>query len=185
MPAALLIHGGGNGLDLIQNWKNFAEHNNIILVGHTVHLGEIFETATAPYLYPLTMDALSAEWNRCSSNLRLCSAGWLFDVGMFDPQYFADGKVFAAVMTSDFNWIVHRATPKIPIALYIRYHDGFFTVAHVQRTSNLLALNGFPVRMIISPNLDHNYCGVADIVTAGWLIPNADVWNFFSQASPP
>src|SRR5215469_1473366 len=39
-------------VDLIQEWKNFAEHNNIILVGPTLHLGRTLETATAPYLYP-------------------------------------------------------------------------------------------------------------------------------------
>jgi len=97
---------------------------------------------------------------------------------MFDSQYFAAGGVFAAVITPDFDWIVHRATRRIPIAIYIGNHDGLFTVVPAQRTSNLLAMNGFPVRTSIFPNLDHNYGAVADSV-------NADVWNFFSQASPP
>jgi hypothetical protein len=57
-------------------------------------------------------------------------------------------------------------------------HDEFFTVAQVQETRDLLAANGFSVRLTIFPNLDHNYGAVADTV-------NADVWNFFSQASPP
>jgi len=85
--------------------------------------------------------------------------------------------VFAAVITPDYDWIVQRATVKIPIAIYLGDHDQFFTVAQAQGTRDLLAANGFPVRLKIFPNLDHNYGAVADVV-------NPDVWSFFMQASP-
>jgi len=42
----------------------------------------------------------------------------VFDVCMFDSQYLAAGAVFTDVITPDFDWIVHKATPKIPIAIY-------------------------------------------------------------------
>jgi dipeptidyl aminopeptidase/acylaminoacyl peptidase len=170
------------GRDLIQTWKNFAEQTGIILVGPTLPLGGTFETAVAPQLYPMIMNAARGEWSIDAQRIYVfgVSAGGytVFDACTFDSQYFAAGGVFAAVITPDFDWIVQRAVRKIPIAIYIGDHDEFFTVAQAQTTRDLLAANGFPVRLIIFPNLDHNYGAVADTV-------NADVWNFFSQASLP
>jgi predicted esterase len=183
LPAILLIHGfGGKGPDLISVWQTFAETNGIILVGPTLPLGENFEIAIAPQLYPIIMDAVRSEWQIDAKRIYLFgfSAGGytVFDAGMLDSQYFAAGGVFAAVITPDFDWIVQRATRKIPMAIYIGDKDEFFTVAQAQRTRALLASHGFPVRLTVFPNLDHNYGVVADIV-------NPDVWNFFMQASPP
>jgi dienelactone hydrolase len=117
------------------------------------------------------------EWNIDGTRIYLfgVSAGGytVFDACMFDSQYFAAGGVFAAVITPHYDWILQRATRKIPIAIYIGDHDEFFTVAQAQNTRDLLAANGFPVKLTIFPNLDHNYGAVADTV-------NADVWHFFN-----
>jgi poly(3-hydroxybutyrate) depolymerase len=182
LPAVLLIHGGGGkGPDLIATWKNFAEQNGIILVGPTLPLGGTFETAVAPQLYPMIMNAARQEWNIDPKRIYLfgVSAGGytVFDACMFDSQYFAGGGVFAAVVTHDYDWIVQQAQRKIPIAIYLGDHDEFFTVAQAQATRDLLAASGFPVRLTIFPNLDHNYGAVANTV-------NADVWNFFAQTPP-
>jgi predicted esterase len=181
-PAVLLIHGGGGkGPDMIGAWKNFAQQNGIILVGPTLPLGGNFETAVAPQLYPMIMDAVRGEWKIDAKRIFLFgfSAGGytVFDASMLDSQYFAGGGVFAAVITPDYDWIVQRATRKIPIAIYLGDHDQFFTVAQAQSTRDLLAANGFPVRLTIFPNLAHNYGAVADVV-------NPDVWNFFMQNTP-
>lgn len=182
-PAVLLIHGrGGKGPDMITAWKAFAQQKGIILVGPTLPLGGNFETAVAPQLYPMIMDAVRSRWNIDAQRIYLFgfSAGGytVFDVCMFDSRYFAAGGVFAAVITPDYDWILKEATRKIPIAIYIGDHDEFFTVAQAQGTRDLLAANGFPVKLTIFPNLDHNYGAVANRV-------NPDVWTFFSQAPPP
>lgn len=182
LPAILLIHGGGgNGPDLIQVWKNFAEQNGIVLVGPTLPLGGSFETAVAPQLYRMIMDAVHGEWNIDAGRIYLfgVSAGGytVFDACMFDSQYFAAGGVFAAVITPDYDWILQRAIRKIPIAIYIGDHDEFFSVAQAQSTRDLLAANGFPVNLTIFHNLDHNYGAVANVV-------NSDVWHFFTGAIP-
>jgi len=182
LPAVLLIHsGGGNGPDLIAEWKTFAERNGIILVGPTLPLGGNFETAVAPQLYPLIMNTAGRKWNIDSRRVYLfgVSAGGytVFDACMFDSQYFAGGGVFAAVITPDYDWIVQQAKRKIPIAIYLGDHDEFFTVAQAQSTRDLLAAHGFPIRLTIFPNLDHDYGAVANEV-------NADVWNFFAQTPP-
>jgi hypothetical protein len=57
-------------------------------------------------------------------------------------------------------------------------NDEFFTVAQAQATHDLLAANGFPVRLVVFPNLDHNYGAVSAQV-------NSDVWSFFGQAPLP
>lgn len=183
LPAILLIHGGGGkGPDMISLWQSFADRNGIILVGPTLPLGGDFETTVVPGLYPLIMNTASSEWRIDSKRIYLFgfSAGGftVFDAGMFDSQYFAAGGVFAAVITPDFDWILSKATRKTPFSMYIGDHDEFFTVAQAQATRDLLAAHGFPVRLTIFPNLDHNYAAVADQV-------NADVWNFFSQSPLP
>lgn len=180
LPAILLIHGGGgNGPDLIRVWENFAEQNGIVLVGPTLPLGGSFETAVVPQLYPMIMDAVHSEWNIDVGRIYVfgISAGGytVFDACMFDSQYFAAGGVFAAVITPDYDWILQRATRKIPIAIYIGDHDQFFSVAQAQSTRDLLTANGFPVKLTIFPNLDHNYGAVATVV-------NSDVWDFFTGA---
>ena len=182
-PALLLIHGGGgNGPGMIAVWETFAETNGIILVGPTLPLGGNFETAVAPQLYPTIMDAVRREWNIDAKRMYLfgISAGGytVFDVSMFDSQYFTAGGVFAAVITPDYDWIVQEATRKIPIAIYIGDHDQYFTVAQAQSTRDLLAADGFPVSLTVFPNLDHNYDVIANTL-------NADVWTFFRQAPPP
>jgi len=53
----------------------------------------------------------------------------VFDVNMFDSQYFTARGVFAAVITPDYEWIVQKATREIPIAIYMGDHDQYFTVA--------------------------------------------------------
>ena len=182
LPAILLIHGGGGkGPDLIAAWRTFAEQNQIILVGPTLPLGGNFETAIAPQLYPLIMDAARKEWSIDTRRIYLfgVSAGGytVFDACMFDSQYFAGGGVFAAVITPDYDWILQKATRKLPIGIYIGDHDEFFSIAQAQSTRDLLAANGFPVRLTIFPNLNHNYGAVANTV-------NADIWNFFTQTPP-
>lgn len=178
-PAVLLIHGGGGkGIDMINEWQGFAEQNGIILVAPTLPLGGNFETAVAPQLYPLIMNATSREWAVDAKHIYLFgfSAGGytVFDAGLLDSQYFAGAGVFAAVITPDYDWIVQQAKRKIPFAIYIGDHDQFFTVAQAQSTRDLLAANGFPVRLKIFPNLDHNYGAMASTV-------NSDAWSFFMQ----
>ena len=175
-PALLLIHGGGgNGPGMIAVWQKFAQTNGIILIAPTLPLGGNFETAVAPQLYPMIMDAARRGWNIDAERMYLfgISAGGytVFDVSMFDSQYFTS-------VAPDYTWIVQNAARKIPIAIYIGDHDQYFTVAQAQSTRDLLAASGFPVSLTIFPNLDHNYGAIANTV-------NADVWTFFSQAPPP
>jgi polyhydroxybutyrate depolymerase len=183
LPAVLLIHGsGGNGPGMVGAWQSFAEKNAIVLVAPTLPLGGTFETTVAPKLYPIIMDAVRGEWKVDARRIYLfgVSAGGytVFDAGMLDSQYFAAGGVFAAVITPDYDWILQQATRKTPFATYIGDHDEFFTVAQAQRTRDVLQANGFPARLLIFPNLDHNYGAVADQV-------NSDVWSFFSQYPLP
>jgi len=128
------------------------------------------------------MDAARREWNIDRKPMYLFGISardyTVFDVSIFDSQYFTASGVFAAAITPDYNWIVQKATRKIPIAIYMGDHDQYFTVAQAQSTRNLLVANGLPVNLTIFPNLDHNYSAIANTV-------NADVWTFFSQAPPP
>lgn len=183
LPAILLVHGaGGNGPDILNAWRDLADKHGIILVAPTVPTGTNFEISVVPQLYPMIMDAARREWHIDPRRIYLfgVSAGGytVFDAGLPDSTYFAAGGVFAAVITPEFNFLVQKATRKIPLAIYIGDHDQFFTVAQAQATVDLLRSNGFPVRFTLFPNLDHNYGAVAAQV-------NTDVWEFFGQVALP
>lgn len=183
LPAILLVHGaGGNGPDFLNVWRDFADKNGIILVAPTVPDGVNFEVNVVPQLYPMIMDTARNEWQIDPRRIYLfgVSAGGytVFDAGLPDSQYFAAGGAFAAVITPDFDFLLQKATRKIPLALYIGDHDEFFTLAQAQRTVDVLQADGFKVHFVVFPGLDHNYGAVAAQV-------NADVWNYFRQASLP
>jgi dienelactone hydrolase len=145
-------------------------------------VGVNFETNVVPHLYPMIMDMARGEFQIDGHRIYLfgVSAGGytVFDAGLPDSTYFAAGGVFAAVITPDFDFLVHEAKRKIPFSFYIGDHDEFFTVAQADATVALLRNNGFPVRFTLFPNLDHNYGAVSAQV-------NADAWNFFTQNSLP
>jgi poly(3-hydroxybutyrate) depolymerase len=183
LPSVMLVHGaGGNGLDFLNIWRGFAEKNGIILVAPTVPYGIPFELNVVPQLYPKLMDSVRSEWSIDPRRIYLFgfSAGGytVFDAGLPDSSYFAAGGVFAAVITPEFDFLIQPATRKIPIALYIGENDSVFSLSEAQRTVDLLRANGFSVRYSVFPNLGHDYGAVADQV-------NADVWQFFAQASLP
>ncbi len=99
------------------------------------------------------------EWNIAPKRIYLfgVSAGGYtaFDACMFDSEYFAGGGVFAAVIP-DYDWIVHQAQRKIPIAIYLGDRDEFFTVAQAQSTRALLPSNVQPsIRILLPPSMLH------------------------------
>ena len=184
-PAILLAHGaGGNGLDFLEIWKQFADQNGIILVAPTLPLGSSQITADTetkvPQLFPQIVEAAKAEWKIDSRRVYLFgySAGGytIYDAAMLDSTYFAAAGVFAAVIAPDYDWIVQRATRKTPIAIYIGENDQVFSVDSARATRDLLLGNGFTVHYVEIPNQDHNYGTVSGQV-------NTDVWAFMSQYS--
>lgn len=182
MPVLLLIHGaGGNGADMLDLWRSFADQQGIILVAPTFPLDAQWETSV-PQLFPALMDAVKQSLNFDASRVYVFgySAGSYsaFDAATLSATYFASAGVFAGIISPNYDSIVTAAKRKTPIAIYIGDHDQYFTVAETRRTRDLLISNGFPVHYVEIPNQDHNYPAISAYV-------NSDVWSYMSQYSLP
>ncbi len=183
LPAMLLLHGGGGqGLDMIHVWQNFANQMGIILVAPTLPYGDGYNELWAGQFFPQLMDQVKQSWHFDPHHVSVfgVSAGGYssYDAATLASTYFSAAGVFAAVITPAYDFIVTEAKRKTPIAIYIGDHDEFFTLAQARATRDLLLANGFPVHYTEYANLDHNYGAVSDRV-------NADFWAYASQYSLP
>ena len=182
LPVLFLVHGGGgNGVDFLQFWRDFAKQNEIILLAPTFRFGADLERLVADLFPALVEDA--KKHSRIDPRrvyLFGYSAGGYstFDAATLDSTYFAAAAVFAGIITPDYDWIVQRAQRKTPIAMYIGDHDQFFTLAEARRTRDLLLANGFPVHYVEMARQDHNYGAVSSSV-------NQDAWSFMSKFALP
>lgn len=185
MPAILLVHGaGGNGLDFLNLWRDFAQKSGIILVAPTLPSGDRGAEleSQVPQMFRDLMEIVKKQWNVDPQRIYLFgySAGgyFTFDTAMMDSTYFAAAGVFAARITPDFEWIVQKAQRKMPIALYVGDHDPFFSLEQTRGTRDLLRANGFTVHYVEILNQNHNYPAISDRV-------NRDAWAFLRQYSLP
>lgn len=181
LPAILLLHGrGGQGRDMLENWKDYAEKDRILLVAPTLPYSNDFEEQI-PRLFPALMDSARAEWNIDAHRMYVFgySAGGYcaFDAMTLLSNYFAGGGVFAAIISPDYDWIVEKAQRKIPIAYYIGDSDQAFKLAQTRRTRDLLQKSGFPVHYVEIRNQDHAYYRVSNSV-------NEDAWKFITSHPP-
>jgi hypothetical protein len=66
----------------------------------------------------------------------------------------------------------------MPIAIWVGDHDPFFPVDMVEATKRLYAAHGFPIKVSLIPNHDHNYYVISDEV-------NGKAWNFLKGTRMP
>jgi predicted esterase len=182
LAAILLMHGsGGNGMELISEWGELADNNEVFLVAPTLPAGPEIEPKIANFLQQL-MDGVQSEWRVDARRIYLFghSAGGVmgFDAAMLDSTYFAAAAVHAAVIDPDYDWIIQKAQRHIPIAIYIGDRDQFFSLARARRTRDVLTAAGFTLHYVEMPRHDHNYFAVSSKV-------NRDAWKFLSQYSLP
>lgn len=182
LPVLFLVHGGGgDGLDFLQFWRDFARQNRIILLAPTFRFGADLEKQV-PDLFPAFVED-AKKYSRIDP-LRVYLFGYsaggysTFDAATLDSTYFAAAAVFSGIITPDYDWIVQRARRKTPIAMYIGDHDQFFTLAEARRTRDLLLANGFPVHYLEIAHQDHNYGAISSSV-------NQDAWSFMSKFALP
>ena len=182
LPVLLLLHGnGGQGLDMIHVWEDFAEQKGILLVAPTLNYNAGAE-GMVPQLFPQLFDTFKQSWQFDTHRVYVfgvSAGGYLsYDAATLLSDRFAAAGVFAAIITPDYYWIVNHAVRKTPIAIYIGDHDQFFTLAETRSTRDFLLANGFPVHYTEYVNQDHNYGLISAKV-------NSDFWSYASQFSLP
>jgi dienelactone hydrolase len=77
--------------------------------------------------------------------------------------------------------LIHDATRRIPIGIWIGSRDQYFPLDAVRTTRDELLQQGFSVQLTVMPGFDHNYYGHSSEV-------NDEAWRFLkgqSLISPP
>jgi poly(3-hydroxybutyrate) depolymerase len=182
LPALLLIHGaGGRGMDMLNQWKTFAEKKRIVLVAPDFPLDAEFEK-TIPELFPALMEKVREAQHFDPHRVYIFgySAGGYctFDAATLASTYFAAAGTFGSFIDPSYDSIVTQATRKTPIAIYIGDHDQWVSLEKTRRTRDLLKANHFPVHYTELIDRDHNYSAASSTI-------NPDVWKFMSQYSLP
>lgn len=168
-------------MEQISAWQEFAQHNEIILVAPTLPAGEAIEPKIPDLLHGLMEEAkqqVAIDPRRIYLFGHSAGGFFTFDAAMLDSKYYAAAAVHAAAIDPDYDWIMKRASRKIPIALYIGDSDPTCSFARSRRTRDNLLAQDFPLHYVEMPRHDHNYYAVSDQV-------NRDAWKFLSQYSLP
>lgn len=182
LPAILLLHGaGGQSSDLMQPWGPLAARERVVLIAPQIPR-ELWFEAVAPAVFRCVVDDAKRRVRVDADRVYLFGysmGGYLaFDGAMLASDYFAAAAVYAAAIADDFYPIVDSATRKVPVALYVGERDPYYPPAKVQRTRDLLAGKGFPVRYLEIPGQDHGYTPVAARI-------DEDAWSFLSTYRLP
>lgn len=178
LPSVLLVHGaGGNGVEILQYWRDLAEAKGIILIAPTLDLSAEAETQV-PIVFPKLMQAAQREWTIDPTRRFLFgySAGGYFayDAALLSANTFAGAAIFASVIQPAYDEIARQASRKTSIAIYLGDHDQYFTLAQGRRTRDLLTANGVDVHYVELSGHDHQYGAVANFV-------NTDAWQYLTS----
>lgn len=183
-PAILLLHGSGrSGRVMIDEWKDLAQKEGILLV--------------APDAYDASQ--WSPKWDT-PEFLRLCigklhelhpvdlhriyvfghSAGaeYALILAVVDSRLYAATAVHAGILLPELYSDLPKVERRMPIAIWVGDRDPFFSVTAVNDTVRHFEKNGFTVKLTIMPQHDHNYYAVSGDV-------NRKVWEFFKDLTAP
>src|SRR5438309_5096615 len=130
-PLLLLLHGfGRDGMSQINEWKDLAEKEGIILVApDSANSREWSMNADGPeFLHDV--EAVRAKHSVDGSRLYILghSAGAAFALymGVMESRYFAAAGVHAGAIGEDFYPSLDLAQRKIPITIWVGTEDPYF-----------------------------------------------------------
>ena len=182
LPVVVLLHGSGhNGQIMIDAWKDLAAKEHFILVAP-----DAFDPAgwgvkmDPPEFMHAVVDKVRAKHAIDAGRIYLFghSAGAVYALilAVIDSRFYAAAAVHAGALPPGYeSQIFSRADRRMPIAIWVGDKDPLFHVDTVTATKSLLEANGFPVKLSVIPNHDHNYYAISDEV-------NRQAWNFLKKA---
>jgi poly(3-hydroxybutyrate) depolymerase len=186
VPAPLIValHGsGGDGRAMVQEWKELASRQGIIVAGpNSLSSAGWSLTEDGPALFGDLVEELKAKHPIDAKRVYIFgySAGAVYalQLALMESEYFAAAAVFAGALDVASFSRIDRAKRKIPIALFVGTEDPFFPLVKVRATRNELSSRGFPVQLKEIANhdndQDHNYFPLAHGI-------NRDAWKFLSS----
>lgn len=177
-PLLLLLHGSGrDGMSQINEWKELAEKEGIILIApDSANSREWSMNTDGPEFLHDIVEAVRAKHSVDGTRLYIFghSAGAVFALymGVMESQYFAAAGVHAGAMGEDFYPYLDLAKRKIPITIWVGTEDPYFKPMLVKATQTELNKHGFDAKVVEIKGHDHNYYAVSKDL-------NPKIWDFF------
>ena len=177
-PLLLLLHGSGrDGMSQINEWKDLAEKEGIVLVApDSANAREWSMNTDGPEFLHEVVEAVRAKHSVDGTRLYIFghSAGAVFALymGVMESRYFAAAGVHAGAMGEDFYPTLDVAKRKIPISIWVGTEDPYFKLPLVKATQAELNKHGFEAKAVEIKGHDHNYYAVSKEL-------NPQIWDFF------
>src|SRR6476646_6544781 len=177
-PLLLLLHGSGrDGMSQINEWKELAEKEGVILAApDSANSREWSMNVDGPEFLHEVVEAVRAKHSVDGTRLYIFghSAGAVFALymGVMESRYFAACGVHAGAMGEDFYPTLDVAKRKIPISIWVGTEDPYFKLPLVKATQAELNKHGFEAKIVEIKGHDHNYYAVSKEL-------NPQIWDFF------
>ena len=184
MPVVVLLHGSGrNGEIMAQAWKDLASREGFIVAApDSLDSSMWASTNDPPVFFRTIVDRLKDRHPIDESRVYLFGhsggAAYALFLAIVDSDLFAATAVHAGALQANPPGLFEQADRKMPIAIWVGDRDPFFPVDMVEATRHLYETNGFPVKLTLIPNHDHNYYVIADQV-------NSKAWQFLKTVRMP
>lgn len=161
-PLIITLHGsGGDGRMLVDNWKEIAAREGVVLLGPQSFGGRGWELiGDSPEFFQALVDIAVKEFNVDDRRIYLFgfSAGGHFalSLAVLEPQYFAAAAVYAGSLLPELDQVLGTAERKIPIVLVGGKTDAVVAPAYLEDTRQRLNAHGWNVPVHWVAN-GHNY----------------------------
>jgi len=183
-PMLVLLHGSGrDGMSQINEWKDLASSEGIVLVAPNAVNSRMWQLPQdGPDPMIAIADTVREKYHADANRVYLFghSAGAVFSLFMAceKPHYFAAIAVHAGAVResdeADVARVAKEVDRKTPIFVQVGSDDPFFPPAAVRRTQTLFQEAGFPFDVKEIPHHDHTYYAISKNV-------NRDAWAFLKD----
>ncbi|MGZ4888139.1 MAG: alpha/beta hydrolase family esterase [Candidatus Angelobacter sp.] len=180
-PLLLLLHGSGrDGMSQINEWKELAEKEGLILAApDSANSREWSMNVDGPEFLHEVVEAVRARHSVDGTRMYIFghSAGAVFALymGVMESRYFAAAGVHAGAIGEDFYPYLDLAKRKIPITIWVGTEDPYFKLPLVKATQAELNKHGFDATVVEIKGHDHNYYAVSKDL-------NLKIWDFLRNS---
>jgi poly(3-hydroxybutyrate) depolymerase len=181
-PLLVLLHGsGGNGLFMLQRWKDIASREDVILLApDSLHADEGWDLHTdGPDFIHALIDTVAVghpvDYRRLYLFGQSGGAVYTLTLAMLESEYFAAAALHGgAWRRTDEYQVMDYARRKIPVSIWVGDRDEYFSTASVNSTQRILSGAGFPVDLNLLKDRRHSLLDVP-------IDFNDKVWAFLGH----
>jgi predicted esterase len=181
LPVVVLLHGSGrNGGIMVDLWKDLAAREHLILVAPDADdtAGWMIKMDPPSFLHA-AVDQVAAKHavdrNRIYLFGHSSGAEYALLLAILDSHYFAAIALHAGALQPENDRLFAYAGRRVPLAIWVGDRDSLFPLDIVTATKKEFESNGFPIKLTIVANHDHNYYAISNEIDAG-------VWDFLKTA---